>query len=284
MNYYQRHIGDYAKDTGHLSLLEHGVYTVLLDWSYGTERELPEEQETVYRICRAASRAEKCAVDAVVNEFFPSRKNKRVCEELEYCETVSYERRLAALRKHHPDLDAKALQELCKSTANAPRKQSKCSATRARSSTPVLQQPFEGGGVQVGDEEVLKFGREWEGEMASGTPSMHPDWVKEALAKLAGRREWPNDWKRWLIACWRTDHPTYRQGGPGASKKNADFPAQKNGATSPAQALFLLDRELGEVSAEIQALDDLNQPVPARLKQRRNELQKKRGELKGANE
>jgi uncharacterized protein YdaU (DUF1376 family) len=31
VNYYERHIGDYLKDTAHLSLLEHGIYTRLLD-------------------------------------------------------------------------------------------------------------------------------------------------------------------------------------------------------------------------------------------------------------
>jgi hypothetical protein len=31
MKFYQRHLGDYARDTAHLSLLEHGVYSVLLD-------------------------------------------------------------------------------------------------------------------------------------------------------------------------------------------------------------------------------------------------------------
>lgn len=68
MNYYKRHIGDYAKDTGHLSLLEHGVYTVLLDRLYGSERAIPKD--AVYRITRATTKAERAAVDAVLREFF----------------------------------------------------------------------------------------------------------------------------------------------------------------------------------------------------------------------
>ena len=36
MNYYKRHIGDYAAKAGHLSPLEHGVYTLLID-AYGCE-------------------------------------------------------------------------------------------------------------------------------------------------------------------------------------------------------------------------------------------------------
>ncbi len=31
MNYYERHIGDYLKDTAHLGLMEHGIYGRLLD-------------------------------------------------------------------------------------------------------------------------------------------------------------------------------------------------------------------------------------------------------------
>lgn len=68
MNYYKRHIGDYAKDTGHLTLLEHGVYTVLLDRLYGSERAIPKAE--VYRITRATTKSEREAVDAVLREFF----------------------------------------------------------------------------------------------------------------------------------------------------------------------------------------------------------------------
>ena len=34
MNYYQRHLGDYYKDTIGLDLLGHGVYNALLDTLY----------------------------------------------------------------------------------------------------------------------------------------------------------------------------------------------------------------------------------------------------------
>jgi uncharacterized protein YdaU (DUF1376 family) len=68
MNYYERHLGDYAKDTAHLSMLEHGAYNLLLDRYYGTEAGIPADQ--VYRVGRAATRAEKRAVDTVLKEFF----------------------------------------------------------------------------------------------------------------------------------------------------------------------------------------------------------------------
>lgn len=68
MNYYERHLGDYARDTAHLSLLEHGVYTLLLDRYYATEQPIPADQ--AHRVARARSRDEKAAVDAVLAEFF----------------------------------------------------------------------------------------------------------------------------------------------------------------------------------------------------------------------
>lgn len=68
MNYYERHLGDYAKDTGHLSMLEHGAYCLLLDRYYATEHGIPEDQ--AHRIARAKSRDERAAVDVVLREFF----------------------------------------------------------------------------------------------------------------------------------------------------------------------------------------------------------------------
>lgn len=68
MNYYERHLGDYAKNAGHLSLLEHGAYTLLLDRYYTTEAPIPGDQ--VYRLTRARSNEEQQAVDAVLMEFF----------------------------------------------------------------------------------------------------------------------------------------------------------------------------------------------------------------------
>lgn len=68
MNYYERHLGDYARDTAHLSMLEHGAYSLLLDRYYATEAPIPEDQ--VHRLARARSPEEIAAVDAVLAEFF----------------------------------------------------------------------------------------------------------------------------------------------------------------------------------------------------------------------
>ena len=68
MNYYEHHLGDYAKDTGHLSMLEHGAYRLLLDRYYSTEEGIPAAQ--AHRLARARSDEECRAVDVVLEEFF----------------------------------------------------------------------------------------------------------------------------------------------------------------------------------------------------------------------
>jgi uncharacterized protein YdaU (DUF1376 family) len=70
MNYYQHHIGDYRRDTAHLTLLEHGVYRQLLDMYYLAEDRIPEETESVYRRLCARTDEEKKAVDTILAEFF----------------------------------------------------------------------------------------------------------------------------------------------------------------------------------------------------------------------
>jgi uncharacterized protein YdaU (DUF1376 family) len=68
LNYYERHIGDYLKDTSHLSLLEHGIYGRLLDVYYTREGAIPEAQAA--RLIGARSKDERDALAAVLGEFF----------------------------------------------------------------------------------------------------------------------------------------------------------------------------------------------------------------------
>lgn len=84
MNHYPRHIGDYLKDTSHLSLLEHGAYARLLDVYYTREGPIPADQAT--RLTGARTREERAAVGAVLAEFFvldgDEWRQKRADEEI----------------------------------------------------------------------------------------------------------------------------------------------------------------------------------------------------------
>lgn len=70
MNYYEHHIGDYIKNTAHLSMLEDGCYRRMIDAYYTREAPLPAEKKACYRLVRASSRDEKAAVDVILDEFF----------------------------------------------------------------------------------------------------------------------------------------------------------------------------------------------------------------------
>lgn len=88
MNYYERYCGDYQRDTAHLSLAEHGAYTMLLDTYFSVEKPLPAEFPSLYRVCRAMTRIEQQAVRTVAEQFFPVsaldglRHNRRADREI----------------------------------------------------------------------------------------------------------------------------------------------------------------------------------------------------------
>jgi uncharacterized protein YdaU (DUF1376 family) len=70
MHYYQFNIGDYRRDTFHLTLLEHGVYRQLLDTYYLNETPLCVDTAVVMRTHTARTKDEKAAVLMVLENFF----------------------------------------------------------------------------------------------------------------------------------------------------------------------------------------------------------------------
>ena len=72
MNYYSHHIGDYIKDTAHLSFVEDSAYRKLLDKYYADEKPIPNDLPALLRLVRARSKEEKEAVSIVLEEFFTS--------------------------------------------------------------------------------------------------------------------------------------------------------------------------------------------------------------------
>jgi uncharacterized protein YdaU (DUF1376 family) len=103
LNWYARYHGDYMKDTSHLSLAEHGAYTVLLDHYYGTEKPLPDDHAALCRICRAFEDYERKAVQSVIDQFFPAnrygtRRNKRADIEIAKTTAISKKRSVAGVK------------------------------------------------------------------------------------------------------------------------------------------------------------------------------------------
>lgn len=70
MNFYEHHLGDYLRDTAHLSMLEDAAYRRLLDVYYVREQPLPLDVKQCCKLARAQTAAEKRAVFLVLSEFF----------------------------------------------------------------------------------------------------------------------------------------------------------------------------------------------------------------------
>lgn len=85
MHHYRRNLGDYAKKTGRLSMLEHGAYNLLIDACYDRER-FPTRDEAIDWTW-ASTTEEIEAVDFILNRFFSLQEDgtytqKRIAEEV----------------------------------------------------------------------------------------------------------------------------------------------------------------------------------------------------------
>ena len=104
MIYYKHFIGDFQRDTGHLSLTERGAYRALLDSYYATERPLPSDMTQLCRMVGAVSKADREAVKRVLGEFWNQseqgwtnyRADKEIAKSEEQRET---NRRIAEARE-----------------------------------------------------------------------------------------------------------------------------------------------------------------------------------------
>lgn len=73
MHYYKRHLGDYAKKAGRLSMLQHGAYNLLIDACYDREQ-FPTTDEAIDWVW-ASTEAEVEAVHFVLRKFFTQNNN-----------------------------------------------------------------------------------------------------------------------------------------------------------------------------------------------------------------
>lgn len=98
-SWYPRYAGDYARKTAHLSLMEHGAFTLLLDFYYSTGKPIPSNDHQVMRICSAFDASEQDAVMSVLNQFFikgaDGWENKRAAAEVEKRAEISEKRKRA---------------------------------------------------------------------------------------------------------------------------------------------------------------------------------------------
>ena len=117
MHYYQHNIGDYRKDTSHLTLLEHGIYRQLLDTYYLDEQPLTNDIAKLMRSHSVRNADEVQAFQNVLNDFFELTEkgyvHDRCDKELEKIYGKSEKARASANARwanRNKDIDANAMQ------------------------------------------------------------------------------------------------------------------------------------------------------------------------------
>lgn len=113
MNFFKLYIGDYQRDTAHLSIAEHGAYLLMLQHYYATEKPLPVGR-ALHRMLRAQSKEERDAIDVVSEQFWSTTEaglvNARADDEITKANTQAdtnariareREERRRATRKEH---------------------------------------------------------------------------------------------------------------------------------------------------------------------------------------
>jgi uncharacterized protein YdaU (DUF1376 family) len=103
-HWYARYPGDYAKDTMGLSMVEHGAYTLLLDYYYSENKGISANALHLHRVCRAFAEEEKIAVEKIVKIYFKEIDgflyNARADKELEKKNNISKKRSNSAKIKN----------------------------------------------------------------------------------------------------------------------------------------------------------------------------------------
>ncbi len=102
MNYYEKHLGDYLKNAAHLTLLEHGVYSRLMDVYYVHEAPIPAAKAA--RLIAARSKEELAALELVLQEFFELQEDG--CWHQSRCDEA-----IAAYQEGEPEREVKKANE-----------------------------------------------------------------------------------------------------------------------------------------------------------------------------
>lgn len=211
MNFYQHFLGDYARDTKGLTVMEHGAYLLLLHHNYATEQPIPTEPAELYRIAGAMTPAERKAVEKVAEKFFPvngdgRRHNKRAEEEINRQKEKSQKARASAERRWGGNSDGDADEMRTHSGGNASQNQkpertklSPADAGEGRGAAATVPNCPHEKLIDAYHELMPTCPRvvEWDGERPK---IMRARWRDKAVSKA---KNWGYTTEEQGLACWR---------------------------------------------------------------------------------
>ena len=151
MHHYRHNIGDYRKDTGHLTLLEHGIYRQALDLYYLEERPLCADHARLMRSLCVRTKEEQQALENILQDFFElgdngyehARCEKELAEIYDKSEKAkaSAERRWARQREKDKKKAPKNA-NASKNNANASKNDANASKNDANGMLPTTHYPL----------------------------------------------------------------------------------------------------------------------------------------------
>jgi uncharacterized protein YdaU (DUF1376 family) len=148
MHYYQFNVGDYRRDTSHLSLTEHGIYRMLLDTYYLNDGPIDADDAKLMRTHCVRTADEVQAYKNVINDYFELRDGQyfhRGCDKVlgQIFEKSDKARQSAMARWNKKSNKNKAeTRHECDNDANALRTHSESSANGMLPNNPITHNPI----------------------------------------------------------------------------------------------------------------------------------------------
>lgn len=267
MHHYPRHIGDYLTATAHLSLLEHGVYTRLLDVYYTRETPIPDDQAE--RLVGARTQEERDAVRLVLAEFFKlggdGWRQSRCDEEIEACREKQAKAAKSADARWSKQREERSE---CERNANAMRTHSEGNAPNTNTNIPTSLR-------SAGKARATRLPLDWRppdddwgwaiaeiGEdRAKGELAKFADWWAAKAGAGGTKLDWPATWRNWIRKA--SEYAQSRGNGSGSSGGNG-------GRKSAVDRVREANREALEGDGDSLAEDDRGLRAPLDERPRRD--------------
>lgn len=231
MHYYSHNIGDYRRDTSHLSLLEHGAYRQLMDSYYLSERPLPLDHALIMRTHCARTADEMRAIENVLKDFFVTTEegyiHKRCDVEIESFHSKSVSARESAKARWdrvRAEKEADAMRTHSEGNANhKPRTNNQEPITKAdqvQEPLSALSEPKAKRKARLPDQFLVTGAmRQWAAEsvpaveLKTETENFCDYWRGQGGTKL----DWVATWRTWMR---KAQKDSQRVGGRGFTPFN----------------------------------------------------------------
>ncbi len=212
------YIADYLGDTMHLNTEQHGAYLLIMFAYWRRRGPLPDDDGQLAAAARMPVPAWR-RMRGVLAGFFQVKDglwaHKRVEEELRYSAAMRQQKSRAAHVRWAKHPSASPVADACASpvadaTRDAGTMRRRCpspSPSQGREEEHTHRAGAQGFAEAPSLTEVIAWGREWPGEMASSTPAFDLDWLRDWFDRVDNYQPpiWPRlrDWRTDCVTQWR---------------------------------------------------------------------------------